>query len=77
MTQRNPKPDFKLTIELSPQLRKFMTTATEAGQIIIKFGKILTPLLLMGSIAVKHHTPNHPQLPPQPETIVVPDKQSK
>lgn len=76
---QNNQPDngddfnFSIRWKMSPKLRKFISTATEAGQVIIKVGKILTPLLLLGSIAVKHPTPNHPQLPPQPETIVVPN----
>jgi hypothetical protein len=71
MTQRNPKPkpDFELTISLSPRLKKFISTATEASRVVIKVGKLAVPLLIAGSTALQHFAPDRPHIPQQPDSI--------
>lgn len=70
---KNDDFNFSIRWKMSPKLRKFISTATEAGQIIIKVGKILIPLLLVGSSVFQQPNPNHPQIPPQPDSIAVPN----
>jgi hypothetical protein len=67
---QQPENDFNLQIrfKLSSKLKESMVTATKAGKVVITIGKILTPLLLAGSIASKHLPPsNIPQFPLPPE----------
>jgi hypothetical protein len=70
---QNQQPDddfnFQIRFKLSSKLKESIVTATKAGKVVITIGKILTPLLLAGSIASKPLPPNAPQLPLPPGSI--------